>query len=82
MYVVKYNWLPVTWCLGKADIPRYNRTKNLCAKETAQIGCNLLGESGPVVVHGEKDALYRKCWVDGPAQAHQCVEQLGDALKG
>jgi hypothetical protein len=70
----------VAWRLGKADIPRDNALKDLRTEETAKIRRNLLGECRPVVIHREKNAFDFEGRVDGPAKAHERVEELRNAL--
>ena len=66
----------------KAHVARNNGFKHLGSKEAAKIGGYLAGESGALVVHCQEDTLDCEVRIQSPADAHQCVEKLGDALKG
>jgi len=82
MYVVEYDWFSVAGCLREAYVPRNHRSEYLRAEEAPEVGGDLLGERGTIVIHSEQDALDGKCRVNRAAKAHQCVEQFGDALHG
>jgi len=81
MYVVEHYRQPVARRLGEANISGNNGFKDLSAEKTAQIGGDLLGKRGSIVVHGEKDAFDREGWVDGTTEAHQSVQKFGDAFE-
>jgi hypothetical protein len=56
-YVVKHNWLAVTWGFRQANVSWNDGRENLSAEETAQVGGNLARERGALVVHGKQDAF-------------------------
>ena len=81
MYVVEDHRHAVARRLGQANIPRNDALENLGAEERAQVGGDLLGKRGAVVVHREKNALDGERWIDGAAETGQRVEKLGHALE-
>src|SRR5271170_1735710 len=50
MYVIEYNRLTVTRSFCQADIAGNHGLENLLAEEAAQIGADLLGKCGSLVV--------------------------------
>jgi hypothetical protein len=81
MYVVEHDGHAVAGSLCQTDIARDHCFKDLCAEEAAQIGGNLLGKRGAVVVHRQQDAFDREGRINRSAKAHQSVEELGDAFQ-
>src|SRR5260370_28149116 len=79
--IVKNDWFSDTWCFCKPHISRYHALEDLRAKETAQISGNLAGKSRPLIVHGEQNTLDFAAWIEGSPDAHQGIQQFGDALK-
>lgn len=71
----------MTRCLGKSDVSGDDGVENLGSKEASKVGGDLLGKCGPVVVHREKYPFNSQRGVNRSAQAHQRVEQFGDAFK-
>ncbi len=61
---------------GQADIARDHRGKYLSAEETAQIGGDLSGEGGPLVIHCEEDSLDGEIRIESSADPHQRVKEL------
>jgi len=72
----------VARCLGQTNISWDDCSKYLCPKKAAQVGGHLLGESRSIVMHRQQDSFDSEFGVDGPADAHERVQQLGYALKG
>ena len=66
----------------KAHVARNDGFKHLGSKEAAEIRSYLAGQGRALVVHCKEDALDCEVRIQSPADAHQCVEKLGDALKG
>jgi|HubBroStandDraft_5_1064220.scaffolds.fasta_scaffold02076_2 hypothetical protein len=81
MYVVEHDGHAVAGRFCQADIARNDGFKDLRAEKAAEIGGNLLGKRGAVVVHREKDAFDREGRIDGASEAHQGVEEFGDAFE-
>ena len=82
MYVVEHYRHSVTRRFREANISGNDGFKDLCAKEAAQVGGDLLGKGGSVVVHGEKNAFDGKRRIYGTTEAHKCVQKLRDAFEG
>src|SRR4029077_12646607 len=82
MYVVKHHWLSVAWRLRQAHVTWDHGREHLGSKEAAQVRGDLARERCPFVVHREKYAFNLERGIDASAQAHQRVEELGDALEG
>lgn len=72
----------MAWRFRKPHVPWNDGPENLRSKETGQVGCDLLGECGPFVVHGEENAFNCQGWVEGAAYAHECVEEFGYPFQG
>src|SRR5579862_8060391 len=79
--VVKDDGLAETGCLRQANIARNYGLENLSAEETAQIGCDLTRERGPLVIHRQKNAFDLKLRIECAPDAHQCVEKLRNAFE-
>ncbi len=82
MYVVEYYRHPVAWCFGQADVSRYYGFKDLGPEKPAEVGRNLLRQSGPVVIHCKQNPLDRERRIYRAAQAGERIEQFRDTLKG
>jgi hypothetical protein len=82
MYVVEHHGHSVAWCLGQTDIPRDDGLEYLRPEKAPKIGGHLFRKSRAVVVHREENTLDCERWIDRSADAHERVEQLGDALDG
>lgn len=82
MYVVDNDWLSVTWCFGEPDISGDDRIEDLCAEETAEVGCNLFRERGAVVEHCEQNSFNGQGRVDSTPKAHERIVKLGDPFHG
>src|SRR5271165_3784684 len=63
MNIVENDGFSKTWCFCEPHISRNYALEDLGAEETAQVGGNLPGECGALVVHGEKDTLDLELWV-------------------
>src|SRR5712672_1072806 len=81
MNVVEVDRLSMAWCLRQTHISRNYRLKHLRTEETAQIGSDLLGKGGSLVVHGQNDALYGQIRIQSSSDAHQGVKQFRDAFE-
>ncbi len=68
--------------LGEANIARDYALEYLVSEETAEVCGYLLREGSAVIVHRQKNALDRKVRIDGSADAHMRVQELGNALNG
>jgi len=71
----------MAWRFGKSNISRYNRLEYLTTEETSEVGGNLLRKSGAIVVHRQQNALDSEGRVNGAAETHKRIEQLGNAFK-
>ena len=67
---------------GQADAARDDGLEDLVLEEVAQVGGHLAGQVGPVVEHGEQDALDFERVVEGFADAVDGVHEFGDAFQG
>ncbi len=56
--------------------------KHFIAEKAAQIGGNLLRESGSIVVHREQYSFDLKGWVERPPDAHKRIEKLRYSIDG
>ena len=81
MYVVEQYWHAVARSFRQAHIPGNNGLEYLSAEKAAEIGRHLLRKSRPVVVHRQKNALDGQGRINGPAKAHERVEQFGYAFE-
>src|SRR5437016_2805485 len=63
MNIVKNDRFPKTRCFCQAYIPWNHALKDLCSKETAQVGSNLAGKCGPLIVHRKQDPFDFEAWV-------------------
>jgi hypothetical protein len=81
MYVVEHYWHSVAWCFCEANISRNYCLKHLCAKKAAKVGGDLLRERGAIIVHREKNPLYREGRINCSAQSHQRIQKLGNAFQ-
>ncbi len=71
----------MTWSLGQANVSWNHRSEYLSAEEAAQVGGNLARERGALVVHGEQDAFDAQRRIERAANAHERVQQFGDAFE-
>jgi len=60
----------------QTDIARDQRGKYLSAEKTAQIGGDLPGEGGPLVIHCKEDSLDGEIRIESSADSHQRIEEL------
>src|SRR5882724_8758232 len=81
MSVVVNNWFSEARCFRKPHIARNNAMKNLCSKETAQIGGNLPGKRCPLIVHCQQNSLDFKAGIQGAPDAHQGIQQFGNPFE-
>jgi hypothetical protein len=81
MYVVEHDGHAMAGGLGQADIARNDGFEYLRTEEAAEIGGDLLGERGAVVIHGEKDAFDGELGVDSATKAHERIKKFGYALE-
>src|SRR5437899_13045968 len=79
--IVKNDWFSKTWRLGKPHIAWDHALKYLRSEESAQIRGNLAGERSSFIVHGEQDAFDLKARIQGTADAHQRIQQFGNAFE-
>src|SRR6267378_2575774 len=82
MNVIKNNRFPETGCFGQANIARNYALKDLRSKEAAQIRGNLPRKRRSLIIHCEQNPLDFKTWVQCPPDAHQRIQQLGNAFQG
>lgn len=66
---------------GQAHISRNHGLEHLRTKKTPEIGRDLTGERGSLVVHSENNALDFESRIQIAANPHQRVEQLGNAFE-
>src|ERR1043166_279404 len=64
MYIIENNRLTKAWRFSKTNIAWNDTLKNLRSKEAAEIGRNLPGQGGSLVVHRKQDPLDFQIWVD------------------
>ena len=81
MYIVENNRLTVTRGLCQPYIARNDGFEDLLAEETPQIGADLLGERGSLVIHGEEDSFNAELAIQSPADAHERVEQFRNSFE-
>src|ERR1700675_1293850 len=81
VYIIENNRFTKTWCFGQTHIPGNQALEDLGPKEAAQVGGDLPGKAGPLVVHRQEYALYFKARVQRPANPHQGVKEFGNALE-
>src|ERR1700733_3196059 len=81
MNVVKNDGLAEARRLREAHISRYQSLEDLGAEKTAQIGGDLARERGSLVIHRQKNAFDLEFRIQRATDAHQRVEQLGDAFQ-
>lgn len=67
--------------LGEADASRDDRLEDLAFEELAQIGLDLAGEVGAVVIHREENALDGEGGIKGFFEAIDGVHQLRDSFQ-
>src|SRR5712664_1829009 len=81
MNVVKNDGFPETWCFCKAHIARNHALKDLRAEEAAQIRGDLAGKRRALVVHRKQDAFDFEARIECAPDAHERVQQFGNALE-
>jgi len=79
--IVKDDWFSEAGSLGQAHIARNYALKDLGAKKPAKIGGYLAGESGALIEHGEKNSFDFEARIESAANAHEGVEEFGDAFE-
>src|SRR3989442_12582655 len=70
-----------TRCFRKPHIARNHAFEYLRSKETAQIRGNLAGKRRPLIEHGEQDSFDFEAWIQRAPDAHQGIQQFGNALQ-
>src|SRR5271169_3079724 len=81
MNIVENNRLTETRRLCQAHISRDQTRENLRPKKASQVGRDLSRQGCAFIVHREKDALDLQAWIQRPANAHQRVQQFGNAFQ-
>src|SRR5215469_12680894 len=79
--VIENNRLAKTRSFCKPHVARNDALKHLCTEEASQVGGDLTRQSRALIVHRQQDALDLEIGIQGSADAHESVEELGDALK-
>src|SRR5208282_2144520 len=82
VYVIEYNRLTMTRCFCKAHVARNYGLENLLAEEASQVGADLFGECGALIVHCQQDSLDCEIGVERSANPHEGVEEFGNPLEG
>lgn len=72
---------PVTGRLRKPNVARNHRAEEAFTEILPQCLGDLLGQVGPIVVHGKQHALNGDGRIEGCADPLQCGDQLGNALQ-
>src|SRR3989344_5847336 len=80
--VVEQDGLAVTRRFGQAHVSGNDAREDLGAEEVAQVGQNLAGKVGALVVHGEQDPFDGELRIERAPDAHQGVEQLAHPFQG
>src|SRR5690348_13576484 len=80
--VIKNDRLSEAWCFRQPDVARDDALENLWAEESAQVAGDLAGKRGPIVVHRQQNAFDLQVRVQCAANAHQGIQQFGDAFQG
>src|SRR6185436_6967195 len=79
--VVKHDRLPKTGCFTQADISRYDGLEHFLLEVSLDFLDDLTGQVGPVVIHGQQNALDLQSGVQGDANSLQRSHQLRDTLQ-
>src|SRR5215472_5999342 len=80
--VVKNDRLAEAWRFGQANIAWNDALENLRPEERTQVIGNLARKRGAVVVHRQQNAFDLQVRIQRAADAHQRIEQFGDAFQG
>jgi hypothetical protein len=67
---------------GQADAAGDDTGKNLVCEELFEVGCDLAGEVGAVIEHGQENAFDVEGMAKGIANAVDCIHELGNPFKG
>src|SRR5689334_12573303 len=68
--------------LSEADASRNNGSKDFFFEELAEVGLDLAGQVGAVVVHRQEDAFDSQAGIEGLFEAVDCIDELRDAFEG
>src|SRR5438876_8400480 len=79
--IVENNRLAETWRFREPHIARNHAFEDLRSKEAAQIRCYLARERSPLVIHGKQDSFDFEAGIERAPDAHQGIQQLGNALQ-
>ena len=82
MDIVKNDRFTKTGRFRQAHIAWNYTLKDLCPEETAQIRGYLAGEAGSFIVHRQQDAFNFQAWTEGAPDAHESIQEFGDAFEG
>src|SRR6266446_6415621 len=81
MNVIKNNRLPEAGSFRQANVARNHTVKDLGTKKTAQIRGNLPRKRRSFIIHCEENSLDFETRVQCPPDAHQRIQQLGNAFQ-
>jgi len=70
-----------TRSLGETNAARNDCIEDAISEKLFQVGSNLAGKVGTVVVHGEQDALDGERVVEGIVNSVNGIHELGDAFE-
>src|SRR5260370_10212760 len=81
MNVVKNDWFSETWCFRQAHIAWNHALEDLRSEETAQIRGYLPRKRRAFIIHRKQDAFDFEARIECLPDAHDRVQQLGNALE-
>lgn len=80
--VVGQDGFPEAGGFGEPDTTRHDGTEYFVFEEFTEVGLDLPGQVGSIVVHGQKNTFDAEAGIEGLFDAVDGVDELGDALEG
>src|SRR6267378_3380995 len=79
--VVQHDRLAEAWRLSQPDVARHNRPIQPVLEKGLDVGDDLAGQIGPLVEHGEQDAVELEVRVERGADPVERLDQFRDSLE-
>lgn len=80
--IVGQDSFPEAGSLSESDTSRDDGTEYFLFEEFTEVGLDLPGQVGPIVVHGQENTFDGETWIEGLFDAVDGIDELRYALEG